>query len=90
MHLLQRSLFRDVFATCGVAIDGFNYGTRRCFIRNDGVRIVTAKLIIELWELRGRTHSIFSKEFTLNPNGDTGESNRTICYAFIKEVAVYY
>jgi hypothetical protein len=41
MHLLQSSLFRDVFVACGK--DGI------CYIRNDGLDPVTAHIVVEGW-----------------------------------------
>eukprot|EP00979_Chaetoceros_neogracilis_P017071 scaffold10175_cov268-Chaetoceros_neogracile.AAC.27 len=52
MYLLQRSLFRDVFATCGASIDGI---AGSCYIRNDGVAQFDGNLLVEKWSFSGET-----------------------------------
>ncbi len=72
MHLLERFLFRDVFASCGIDTDVADGS--RCFVRNDGVCSVSVMVAIEEWNFNGTSRPLFSSEFNLGPNGDTGES----------------
>jgi hypothetical protein len=70
MYLLQRSLFRDVFATCGASIDGI---AGSCYIRNDGVAQFDGNLLVEKWSFSGEVQIIFTKSISLPPNGSIGE-----------------
>ena len=45
MHLLEMSLFRDVFAACGMG--------NRCYVRNDGLAAVEATVKMEAWNIGG-------------------------------------
>jgi beta-mannosidase len=44
MHLLESSLFRDVFAACG--------RNNRCYVRNDGMEKVNVVVTLEAWSLK--------------------------------------
>jgi len=72
MHLLQMSLFRDVFAACGK--------DDRCYVRNDSSRQVEVSIWLEAWNLnelnatRANNHVMLlkqgchsTKRFTLSP-----------------------
>ena len=48
--------------------------TPLCFVRNDGVCSVSVMVAIEEWNFNGTSRPLFSSEFNLGPNGDTGES----------------
>lgn len=73
MHLLQRSLFRDVFATCGWSkstslVNGQRIG---CYVRNDGVNIFSGHVRVEEYDLvLGGTRLILDAHVTLNSEGD--------------------
>lgn len=65
MYLLKRSLFQDVFASCGVGKDG---SLGRCFIRNSGQEKIIGTVVANLWFFSGDYHSNFSFPFTLDPH----------------------
>jgi Beta-galactosidase/beta-glucuronidase len=80
MHLLKRSLFRDVFASCGMGCnDEYNLG--KCFVRNNGNVQFTGMVIANVWFFSGELHSRQSFHFTsLEPHDSIGESR--ICIYF--------
>ena len=72
MYLLQRSLFRDVFATCGwsksqALVSGDRIG---CYVRNDGLNNFGGNIRIDEYVLTsgGRRH-ILDKRVTLSSEG---------------------
>jgi hypothetical protein len=74
MYLLKRSLFRDVFATCGVGGSSDEENLGRCFIRNNGNAKFTGRVILNTWFFSGDFHSTHSFHFALEPHNSIGES----------------
>jgi len=62
MYLLRRSLFRNVFATCGQS--------GRCYIRNDGTDLFVGTVHVESWDFSGVVRTVFRNHISLGPNGD--------------------
>jgi len=72
MHLIKRSLFQDVFASCGISKDG---ELGRCFIRNNGHGVFNGTVLVSSWFYTGELHSQVSLQFTLEPHNSIGKSN---------------
>eukprot|EP00557_Chaetoceros_sp_GSL56_P012448 CAMPEP_0176484278 /NCGR_PEP_ID=MMETSP0200_2-20121128/4368_1 /TAXON_ID=947934 /ORGANISM="Chaetoceros sp., Strain GSL56" /LENGTH=1096 /DNA_ID=CAMNT_0017880739 /DNA_START=316 /DNA_END=3606 /DNA_ORIENTATION=- len=66
MYLLKRSIFRDVFATCGVSSSDEDIG--RCFIRNSGNDKFSGFAIATIWFFTGEFYSRQSFHFVLEPH----------------------
>jgi len=67
MYLLQQSLFRDVFATCG------KKGV--CYCRNDGLLDFRGYLVIDSWDLvTGEVETLMSRLVSLKGGGGIGTS----------------
>ena len=87
MYLLQRSLFRDVFATCGASIDGI---AGSCYVRNDGVAQFDGTLLVEKWYFSGEVRIIFSKSISLPPNGSIGKFMCSSCVSKSSDADCHY
>jgi len=57
MHLMRKSLFRDVVAACG--------SDKQCFIRNDGMVPVSVVVTLEAWVIGSTDGEEFEKSFDL-------------------------
>ena len=78
MHLLESSLYRDIFATCGQ--------DDNCFVRNDGIHPVNITVHLEAWDLLESQPGDFYSQRLYLPGGSIGES-RCACSSCLKNVS---
>jgi len=60
MYILKRSLFREIYSTCGVG--------GKCYCKNDSITLFNGYVLVELWNLDTEVVTVLKKEWiTLFP-----------------------
>ena len=67
MHLLESSLFVDIFAACG--------RDNKCYVRNDGMASVNATVTLEAWNIQGSRNRCSVATYTFNTSLEGGLSS---------------
>jgi beta-mannosidase len=75
MHMLQSSLFRDVFAACGM--------NNWCYLRNDGIRSVDATVRLEAWNIESSRNGSApaTTYYQTSLEGGVSKKGRIICFS---------